>query len=174
MSKEIEFERTFLLKSLPENLEKLSSKEIIDIYVPKEKAHPNLRIRKNGSKYEITKKSSVKGNDFSHQEEHTIALTEEEFKDFSKIDGKKTHKIRYEAEHNGKKYEIDVFQGSLKGLILIDFEFDSKEQKDSFQMPEFCLADVTQEEFLAGGMLCGKSYEDIKDKLEGFSYKKVL
>ena len=41
-------------------------------------------------------------------------------------------------------------------------------------MPDFCLAEVTQEEFIAGGMLCGKSFEDIKDKLEKFGYRGVV
>ena len=33
--------------------------------------------------------------------------------------------------------------------------------------------EVTNEEFLAGGMLCGKSYEDLKENLEKFNYKKI-
>lgn len=35
------------------------------------------------------------------------------------------------------------------------------------------LAEVTQEEFIAGGMLCGKNYDDISDKLEKFGYSKI-
>ena len=40
-------------------------------------------------------------------------------------------------------------------------------------MPDFCLADVTQEVFIAGGMLCGKKYESIRVPLEHLGYKKI-
>lgn len=59
-------------------------------------------------------------------------------------------------------------------MVVVDFEFDNKEEKDKFEMPDFCLADVTQEEFIAGGMICGKSYEDVEKDLKKFSYKKIL
>ena len=32
---------------------------------------------------------------------------------------------------------------------------------------------LSRKEFLAGGMLCGKSYEDIQEKLKEFGYKKI-
>jgi CYTH domain-containing protein len=35
--------------------------------------------------------------------------------------------------------EIDIFQDHLKGLILIDFEFETIEEKKSFIVPDFCL-----------------------------------
>ena len=41
-------------------------------------------------------------------------------------------------------------------------------------IPNFCLAEVTQEEFTAGGMLCGKSYEEIEPRLRGFGYSKLF
>jgi CYTH domain-containing protein len=70
--------------------------------------------------------------------------------------------------------EIDVFQGNLKGLILVDVEFDNEKDREEFVMPDFCLADVTQETFLAGGMLCGKSYKDIENDLNRFNYNKLV
>ncbi len=67
-----------------------------------------------------------------------------------------------------------MFQGDLKGLVVVDFEFDSIEEKDSFEMPDFCLVDVTQEDFIAGEMICGKFYEDIESELNRFDYKKLF
>jgi hypothetical protein len=52
-------------------------------------------------------------------------------------------------------------------------EFESEEGKNSFQMPDFCLVDVTQEKILAGGMLCGKSYGDIEQFLKKLGYRKL-
>lgn len=169
----IELERTYLAKFIPKNLKNYESKEIIDIYFPKDSRHPTLRVRKIGNKYEITKKEPV-DNDSSHQKEQTIPLTKEEFNELSKLDGRKTHKIRYYYNYNNKVAEIDVFQGPLHGLIIVDFEFNSIEDKDSFEMPEFCLVDITSEEFIAGGMICGKSYEDIENNLKKYNYSKLF
>lgn len=166
----IELEKTYLAKFIPKELE--NEKEMIDTYIPKDKRHPILRIRKNGDKFEITKKYPVE-DDASKQKEHTIPLTKEEFEEVVKLDGKRVEKIRYDYYYNGKKAEIDVFQGKLKGLVLVDFEFDSEEEKENFEMPDFCLADVSNEEFLAGGMLCGKRYEDIEEGLKKYNYKKL-
>ena len=44
-----ELEKTYLAKELP-NLEGAKSKEMLDIYFPKDAEHPKLRIRKNGDK----------------------------------------------------------------------------------------------------------------------------
>jgi adenylate cyclase len=166
----IELERTYLAKYLPDDLEKSEKKEIIDIYIPENSVHPCVRIRKNGDKYEITKKTPLK-DDPSEMREQTIKLTEKEFEIFSKLPGRRVSKIRYLYPYKDRIAEFDVFQEALKGLVVIDFEFKKKETKDSFEMPEFCLADVTGELFIAGGMICGKSYEDIKSELDKFDYK---
>ncbi len=82
----------------------------------------------------------------------------------------RVQKNRYIYEENNYKYEVDVFQGELKGLVIVDIEFTSNEEKSRFVMPEWTLADVTQEEFFAGGRICGKKYADIAEKLEKFGY----
>jgi len=170
----IERELTYLAKHLPEGLADCEFKEILDIYVPKESRHPTLRIRKNGDQYEITKKEPVNEGDSSEMNEFTTPLTEEEFKALETVNGKRVRKLRYYYDHNGRTAEVDVFQDDLKGLIVVDFEFETSEEKTVFEMPDFCLADITQEEFCAGGMVCGKCYEDIIEELEKFDYKKIL
>ena len=169
----IELERTYLAKYFPAGIKNCKDKELIDIYFPKTHVHPKIRVRKRGDTYEITKKQLVTSGDASRQEEQTIILNESEFREFEKLDGKKIHKIRYYYTYQGMPAEIDVFQRALNGLVLIDFEFKTVEEKNHFTMPPFCLADVTQEEFIAGGMICGKSYKDIEDKLNTFNYSKI-
>ncbi len=169
-----ELELTYLAKKLPKNLSTFPSKEMLDIYLPSTAVHPNLRIRKRGDIFEITNKKPVKQGDSSHQLEQTIPLTKEEYDELSSVQGKRVAKIRYYYKENGADFEVDVFAGDLKGLVLVDVEFSSIEAKDSFAIPSFCLADVTQEHFLAGGMLCGKTYADIEKDLDRFGYKKLF
>lgn len=170
----IELERTFLAKEIPSELKDCKFKEIIDIYIPKSENHPILRLRKNGTNFEITKKQPVKGKYSSKQKEDTIILSEKEFNSLSKLDGKKLHKLRYYYDYNGRVAEVDIFLDELKGLVLVDFEFAKEEEKDNFKIPDFCLADVTQDVFCAGGILCGKSYKDIEKDLRRCNYKKLI
>ncbi len=169
----IELERTFLLKKLPKSLKNCKSEEVLDIYIPKSAPHPVLRIRRKGDIFEITKKSPVAENDSSEQEEQTITLSEKEFTELSTISGKRVKKTRYYYPVDNRIAEIDIFLDDLKGLALVDFEFSSTEEKTKFQMPDFCLADVTQEGFLAGGLLAGKKYLDIEPFLKKYNYQKI-
>ena len=171
---EIELERTFLAKYLPKDLESCPSKNMQDSYIPKETKHPILRIRKNGERFTITRKYPKSEDDMSVMIEETINLTEEDYKSMQQIDSKIHKKIRYQyPTDNAKVCEIDVYQEALKGLVLVDFEFDSIEEKNNFNPPNFCLVDVTGKEVIAGGMLCGKSYEDIEQELTELGYKKI-
>lgn len=168
-----ELEKTYLIKEAPENLASCPSKEIIDIYIPKENSHPKMRIRKNGDQYEITKKEAIVDGDYSNFLEETIKLTEQEFNCLSQLDGLKLRKLRYKYQYRDRIAEIDVFQDALHGLIVVDFEFETLEEKDNFLMPDFCVADVTQDDFIAGGMLCGKSYSDVEKELIKYNYKNI-
>lgn len=170
---EIELEKTFLLKKIPEGLKKCRFVEINDIYIPKTAKHPVLRIRKKGDKLELTKKIPVSGNDASEQNEYTINLSEEEFVEFAKMDGKKLRKKRYYYPIGNKTAELDFYSGDLKGLALADVEFNSVGEKKNFLIPEFCLTEVTQEEFAAAGILAGKKYSDIKPYLDKYNYKEI-
>lgn len=169
----IELERTFLAKRLP-NLVGCKKTEVLDIYLPSLFSKPKIRVRKIGDKYEITKKFAAKEGDFTRFIEDTFAITEGEFWALEKeIKGKRVHKIRYYFGHGGRTAEFDVFIGDLKGLVLVDFKFLREEELFSFKMPSFCLADVTEDEFFSGGVLCGKSYKDAEKKLCSYNYKRL-
>lgn len=169
----IELERTFLAKSLPENLKECPCKDIVDMYIENGDGHLTLRIRKNGDGYKLVQKSLMDSNDRSKQLETTIDLSQAEYESLSPSRSRKVEKTRYLYPYQGKTAEYDIFTGSLVGLVVIDFEFETEEAKDAFVMPDFCLADVTQENFIAGGALAGKSYEDIEGELERFGYQKL-
>lgn len=169
-----EFELTYLPKELPAGLGQSQAKEMLDIYIPASVEHPYLRIRKSGSVYEITNKRPAVAGDSSHQIENTISLSEEEYSDLSIVPGKRVAKTRYLYLENGRLYEVDVFKGDLAGLVLVDVEFNSAGEKESFIAPNWLGREVTQEKFLAGGMLCGKKYSDISSMLESLDYKPLL
>lgn len=172
MSQQLERERTFLAKELPQEIKTTKPTRIVDIYIPDTPAHSHLRLRQNGKTYEITKKTSVAAGDASKHIEQTIPLTEEEFAALSRCSAKRVAKDRYRVVIDGILAEIDVFIEDLAGLVLIDFEFDTEDEKDNFIPPSIALADVTQENFIARGLLAGKTYDTIAPELARFRYKK--
>lgn len=174
MSQELELELTYLAKKIPAEIQNVQPTRIMDLYIPDTAVHAHLRLRQKGDKYEITKKSPVKEGDSSEQIEQTIPLTKEEFEALATCSQKKVVKDRYEVKISNHLAEVDVFQENLTGLVLIDFEFTSSAEKAAFKMPKVALADVTQEEFLAGGFLSGKSYNDLADNLAKFHYQKLF
>lgn len=174
MNNEIEIERTYLAKTLPSDLDSFPYKDLVDMYLPRESAHPKLRIRKSGDSYMITKKGRVDEADGSTQIEKNIQLTALEYAGFHGVEAKIVHKRRYLYPYEGKTAEIDVFLDGLEGLVLVEVEFASHEEMERFGMPEFCLADVTNEDGFAGGMLAGKEYASLAGIMEKYGYEKVV
>ena len=170
----IEYELTFLAREIPVEIKDVSPVKFRDIYLPESVEHPHLRIRQKGDSYEITKKVPVHNEDSSEQLEQTIPLEPAEFKALLKVSNKTLEKDRYLVKIDGHSAEVDVFKGDLKGLVLIDFEFENEKQKAAFQPPACCLVDVTQEEFVAGGILAGKTYSDFESELKKLDYHKIL
>lgn len=168
-----ELEKTYLLKYIPEWLSSAPYKDLLDIYIPFDSKHPHLRIRKYDQKLMIMKKELIDPDDLSAQEESIIDLTPEEFCVLSQVPGKRIHKQRYTFPYQGLDVEIDIFQEALSWLILVDVEFADEESKNAFTLPDFCLCEVTQELMFAWGMLCGKSYSDISEKLSQLGYTKL-
>ena len=82
-------------------------------------------------------------------------------------------KLRYYFDYKGKIVEFDVFQGILKGLEVAEIEFEDEEEKKNFPIPDFCSHDITQEKFIAGGLICGKSYEDVEQELKRYGYENI-
>lgn len=173
--KEIELEYTFLAAALPLEIEGLEPQRLVDVYIPEGTGeHPHLRVRQKGSKYEITKKSPVVDGDSSVMHETTIPLDATEFSYLSKSSPLRVVKDRYQVTIGGFAAEVDVFRESLEGLVLIDFEFSSLEERALFVVPEICLVDVTQEDIIAGGLLAGKVYADIAGRLKELGYEPIV
>ncbi len=170
----IERERTFLAKYLPQDLEKHPYILMEDRYMPATSNHPKLRLRRKDVKYELTKKEPLNAGDASQLVEQTIILTREEFDALHNLPARTVVKKRYQYPWQGLVAEIDVFEDALRGLVLVDIEFTSVSEKDACPMPDFCLADVTQEDAFAGGMLCGKPYSELQHVLNKYGYNKIL
>ena len=134
----MEIERKFLIKELPENLESYPSQRIAQGYL---NTNPVVRIRRSNEDYYLT----YKGKGLMVREEYNLPLTAEAFEHMlPKIDGILIDKIRYLIPlEDGLTAELDIFQGSLAPLRIVEVEFDSEEAANAFIPPSWFGDDVT-------------------------------
>ena len=134
----MEIERKFLVKELPANLELYEQHRISQGYLCTD---PVVRIRRSNDDYFLT----YKGQGLMAREEHEFPISAEAFEHMlPKIDGILIDKIRYliplDETHTA---ELDVFQGKLAPLRLVEVEFESVEDANAFVPPAWFGDDVT-------------------------------
>ncbi|WP_307532740.1 hypothetical protein [Pedobacter sp. W3I1] len=67
-------------------------------------------------------------------------------------------KTRYEITVSGKVWEIDVFLGDNKGLIVAEIELESEDEV--FDLPDWVTTEVTKEEKYYNSNLTVKPFKD--------------
>ena len=134
----MEIERKFLVKELPANLDSYATQRISQGYLS---TNPVVRIRRSNDDYYLT----YKGKGLMVREEYNLPLNEEAFLHMlQKIDGILIDKIRYliplDEKHTA---ELDIFQGPLAPLRIVEVEFETEEDALSFVPPNWFGDDVT-------------------------------
>lgn len=133
----MEIERKFLVKTLPENLKQYQHHQIEQGYLCTE---PVVRIRRSDEKYILT----YKGEGLLMREEYNLPLTKEGYEHLrTKADGILITKKRYKIPYEKYMIELDIFEGELAPLCLVEVEFDSREEAEAFAPPEWFGEDVT-------------------------------
>lgn len=141
----MEIEKKFLIKKLPENLEKYPKKEIEQAYIC---TSPVVRIRKSNENYILTYKSKFGVGEEKNAKvcnEIEAPLNEEGYNHLKKkADGHVIVKTRYLIPlEGGLLAELDVFHDYLEGLIFSEVEFETEEAAAQFNPPEWFGDEVT-------------------------------
>ena len=134
----IEIERKFLVKEMPDNLDNYERVDMTQGYL---NTNPVVRIRKENDDYVLT----YKGSGLLSRSEYNLPLNEESFNHLiKKCDGIIISKSRYKIPLKNKLMaELDIFKGDLDSLKLVEVEFNSVEEADNFIPPEWFGEDVT-------------------------------
>lgn len=140
-----EIERKYKVKSLP-NLSLYEKVEISQGYL-NINSEPTLRIRKYNDDYFLTYKCTSREDKMSECNvctEYELPITKEAFCHLKeKIDGNMIVKMRYMIPlENGLTIELDVFKGTLEGLVIAEIEF--KGDYD-FDKPKWLGEEVTKD-----------------------------
>lgn len=134
----MEIERKYLIKELPLNLSEYSYHKIEQGYLC---TSPVIRIRRQDNDYYLTYKSGG----LMVREEYNLPLTKEAYESLRpKIEGILISKTRYLIPLDEKHtIELDIFDGEYKGLYLAEVEFQTEEDANAFEKPEWFGEDVT-------------------------------
>jgi CYTH domain-containing protein len=165
----LERERRYLLQDLPAGITRADHHlQITDNYI----TGTRLRIRKvrdpRTSKWTVkfTQKFAPDPRDFARTLITNIYLDSYEAEVLSVFEANEIRKNRYYFEWEGRRFSVDMFLGDLFGLVLAEVSFDNDEELENFRMPEFALADVTNNELFTGGRLCELTIADIRKEVE--------
>ncbi len=174
-----EFQRTFLLQNLPEQIQRSNSHlQIFDNYIE----NTRLRIRSVRSPETkewtfILQQRFTLNEQNSHWKIAEIYLNETEhsiFEPFEKrkikknerVESSEVRKNRYFLELNNKQISIDLYLGDLWGLILAKAAFETEKESYDFEVPKFSVLEVTNDEFFIGGNLVGKTFSDVQKEFK--------
>ena len=134
----MEIERKFIPKCLPDNSDSYEHHDIQQAYL---NTSPVIRIRKQDEDYFLT----YKGSGMMSREEYNLPLNQKSyFHLLTKADGNIITKTRYLIPlFNSLTAELDIFHDIFDGRLLVEVEFNSIEDANSFIPPEWFGEDVT-------------------------------
>ncbi|MBW8190245.1 CYTH domain-containing protein [Neiella marina] len=140
MSQQQEVERKFLVKELPD-LANADQTSIRQGYLTQPDDSVEVRIRQKGSKYFMT----LKSGEGLVRNENEMTISEQQFVQlWPNTIGQRVEKTRWKGKlDNNLCFELDVFEGALAPLRLVEVEFESVEQTDDFEVPTWFGQDVT-------------------------------
>lgn len=162
----LELERRYLLRGRLPNLQERGWL-IVDRYI----TGTRLRLRrmtpldggeplhKLGQKYRAPDQSAAETTMTN------IYLNRAEYERLTLLDAAELTKKRYHYQQEGRRYGIDVFEGTLQGLILAEIECQTMVDYRQLQLPSFAHVEVTEEPFFIGGNLAKLSPERLQAEL---------
>lgn len=137
----MEIERKFLLASEPESLVSSPSSSLRQGYLV---VCPDgeTRVRSEDDSRTLT----VKSGSGRSRAECEIALTAEQFDAlWPATESRRVEKRRYRVALGEHTAEIDIYEGALAGLRVVEVEFESEADADSFVPPPWFGREVTDE-----------------------------
>ncbi len=137
----VERERKFLVTTMPDldssGIEMRQGYVAIDGSV-------SVRVRDAGGS---NRTLTVKGGRGAIRTELEWPISAEQFEAAWAVTGdRRVDKTRYRCDIDGHTAEIDVFSGQLRGLVIVEVEFDSDEALEMFRPPSWLGIEVTDDD----------------------------
>ena len=146
----MEIERKFLVKEIPD-LTQAKCYEIVQGYLS---PNPETRVRKRDNEYFLT----IKGVGDVVREEKETKISEKEGKElFSKVESLLVEKTRYLISIGKYTAELDIYKNRLKGLVVVEVEFETVSDAENFVPPKWFGEDISKNKEYRNKVLAYKS-----------------
>lgn len=155
----IERERRFLLDHFPSEANVARVRRIIDRYI--EGTTLRLRQQSEGegqTVFKLTQKLPEPAIGAQQGFITSMYLTKDEFCMLTTLPAKTLKKTRYSVPPFG----IDVFEDTLRGLVLAEAEFNSAAEAFALVLPSFIVQEVSDDYRFTGGCLVGTSRQQLQ------------
>lgn len=137
----MEIERKYLVDTQRwENLPKPKPIKIVQGYLTTN-PEKTIRVRIKGEKALMTIKGQVQG--IAREEIEFEIPIDKAYELIHKFCGAVIEKNRYLINHKGKTWEVDVFEGNNKGLVLAELELLTEDER--FTLPDWVTQEVTHD-----------------------------
>lgn len=167
---DLEIEKKFKVKKLPRELSQYKKKVIEQGYLC---TNPIIRIRRSDEDYILTYKSVFGLEDKLKEKakvchELEVPLNREGYEHLQKkIDGILICKTRYFIPFKqGEEYfqaELDIFEGSLTGLVIVEVEFPNIEAAIRFKPLEWFGEDISNDKRYTNHYLATRGWDRNED-----------
>ena len=137
----MEIEKKYLINKLPEDLVVLERSNIAQYYILLE-GKAEARVRRKETSGNVKHYLTIKAGEGLVRTEVELKITEGQFNELARSTTRAVVKQRLVTPEG---FEIDVYEGSLKGLITVEKEFPSEEEAANFTPPSWFGEDVTEE-----------------------------
>jgi CYTH domain-containing protein len=161
-----ELERRFLLSGLPAGV--ASPRLITDRYLDRTRLRVRLVDSPAGDRLEqkLGHKRRVRHDDPTAIWCTSLYLDTDELAAVSSLPARTLTKTRWSIELAGRPASVDEFSGPLAGLILLEVDLGDRLELLRFEPPPWAGPEVTRIEAFTGGMLAGRSLQDIWGEME--------
>lgn len=171
--KQIERERVFLVKALPNNISNYQPTPISVGDFFDSNSSDALKIRQKGDNYHLIKKET---NTAHERIEHVINIKPGEFEVLMKCTVQSHRKNRYLYPYDKYMCEIDYYLDRLDGYVRVEVEFDNDEDMFSFIPPTWFGPEITEINHEIHENLGLVTFEEMKTRYRerGMTLDKVL
>ena len=165
-----EIERKFKVKKVPQEiLDTIEPLELVQTYLEAPEGQERRVRAINNERFVITVKQPLPNNPLTRIENER-EITEEDYNLFlHQQKGTQIKKKRYKVPaNNGLVYEIDIYEGELDGLMVVEVEFPTEEMANNFEKPDWFGRDVTSNKDYKNASLAKNGMP--RDAKDGFNH----
>jgi CYTH domain-containing protein len=164
----IEWERRFLLDRFPIEANVTRVRRICDRYIK----GTTLRLRQHSegeddTVFKLTQKLPERVIGARQGLITSMYLTQDEFRVLGRLPARTLTKTR----HSVPPFGIDVFEGTLSGLMLAEAEFSSAAGASELILPPFLVQEVSEDHRFTGGRLVTASKRELQSWLAEYGIR---